>query len=401
MHILNLKLIIIFFINIYLIFMTCSYSRAEWGESFLFDGAGWDYPHIKEGAYIGLYPSMQIDSNGLLHISYFNHYENENFTDLKYATYKDGERKSHRIIDSLEDFNILENSGGYISLSLDSNDLPHIAYCDGANTALKYAHYDEITENWNITTIIPEDVGLYTSLEIDNDDTPHIGYYDATFGDLKYIIYDREENIDENIVDTGGIDGDVGKYCSLGLHFDEINNRTVSHIVYYDEKGGNLKYAFFKEDTWQTEIIEAVGDLDVYATLALDRNGIPHIAYYKKNRFFRVVNALKYAVRDEAIGDTNAWKDEFVIDGFLDFFWLLSGMTDEGSHCMLKLDSQDKAHISYFNSSQGRIQYATFNEEEGRWWNKEIPYDSNSGPFNCLILDPSDNAMIVFYYSIE
>ena len=69
----------------------------------------------------------------------------------------------------------------------------------------------------------------------------------------------------------------------------KIKDMTSDELVYYDGKDGNLMYAFLKEDTWQTEIIEAVGDLDVYASLALDRNGIPHVAYYKRNRFYWVL----------------------------------------------------------------------------------------------------------------
>lgn len=104
------------------------------------------------------------------------------------------------------------DSGSFSSIDLDSNGFPHISYYDASNGDLKYAKYNGTT--WAIE-IIDEvgDVGSYSSLGIDLQDFAHISYYDATNGDLKYAYY----NGSEWEINTLVSEGDVGSHCSLAL----------------------------------------------------------------------------------------------------------------------------------------------------------------------------------------
>jgi hypothetical protein len=79
--------------------------------------------------------------------------------------------------------------------------------------------------------------------------------------------------------------GDVGSYASLAL---DAQNRP--HISYYDATNGDLKYATMGTGGWNVTVVDSVGDVGRHSSIALDASGNPHISYYD------VTNGnLKYA----------------------------------------------------------------------------------------------------------
>jgi len=159
---------------------------------------------------------------------------------------------------------------GTTSLALDSTGNPHIAYAthrpDFDDYKLKYAYWTDT--GWIIQTVYSSSAVWYLSLALDENDLPRIAYYD---GVLKYAAYDGTA-WDINVVDQSG---DVGHYPSLA--FDSINN---PHISYYDVTNGNLKYAFWDNGIWNILTVDSIGDVGMYTSLVLDENGNPHISYY-------------------------------------------------------------------------------------------------------------------------
>jgi hypothetical protein len=119
--------------------------------------------------------SLAMDSSGGSHISYWNATSN----DLKYAA-RAG---------SFGPWNpeILESDGDvgrWSSISIDSDDVPHIAYY--SNLALKYARR---YSGWMIETVDVRDglnVGRYASLTLDSEGRPHIAYEIGNFQSLMY-----------------------------------------------------------------------------------------------------------------------------------------------------------------------------------------------------------------------
>ena len=65
---------------------------------------------------------------------------------------------------------------------------------------------------------------------------------------------------------------------------------------------GDLKYAFWNGQVWQTHTVDSAEDVGQYCTLALDRNGFPYIGYYDATR-----QSLKVARWVDG-----SWKLEFV-----------------------------------------------------------------------------------------
>ena len=74
--------------------------------------------------------------------------------------------------------------GAWSSIAMDSNELMHISYYDATNKDLKYALYNG--SSWDISTHDSlGDVGWETSIEVDSNDLPHTSYYDDTNESLK------------------------------------------------------------------------------------------------------------------------------------------------------------------------------------------------------------------------
>ena len=316
---------------------------------------------------LGRHSSIALDSAGRIHVGYYD----AEHQDLKYASY-DGSQWILETVTSEGDV------GQYASLALDSNDHPHISYYDATHTDLKLASLEG--ETWRVTLLDGVgDVGQHSSLALDADDWLHVSYYDASRKALKYLFL-SESTRSGKLVDGAG---EEALFSSLALRSDgqpcvtyvvddhEVkcacrdakdwaistvyeNPRNVvaftslawgvgnrPHVSFYvgpslSAPGHALIYATLNRSDWQTEIVDNVGAVGWYPSLALDPAGQPHISYYGDG-------ALKYAYPFG--GDWYAR----VVDS--------SG--DVGTHTSLELDGRGQPHIVYRDETKGDLKYAT------------------------------------------
>ena len=126
-----------------------------------------------------------------------------------------------------------------------------------------------------------------------------------------------------------------------------IDSADLAHVVYLRHRWtqdadpvalGELHYARPADGGWAVETVDADGDVGRWASLALDREGNPHVSYFAAGD-----GDLRYATRDGG-----SWRRE-TIDA--------EGLT--GLYGTLALDSADRVHVVYLDRAAGTINWAS------------------------------------------
>ena len=194
-------------------------------------------------AYLG--PSLGIDQNGTIHVSYYaRNIPLPAKTRLCYAC-KDSTDWHHQILDSLP---CILYSRHYTSLAFDTAYNPGIAYAcyDSEDFHIKYAHYNSV--DWDFLIVDSnspyEEVG--PSLEFDNNSNPHIAYYyrSALACSVKYSYHDGSQWFFIWGKDIYSPNGDENLDLAL-------NSQGYAHIAYGE--GVGLRYAYYDGISWHTE----------------------------------------------------------------------------------------------------------------------------------------------------
>ena len=142
--------------------------------------SGWSIATVDAQGETGLFSSLVIDGTGRFHISYL-HKTGQSSGVVKYAT-----RGASDSNWQLSEVGTLENLVfGFIgarnvtSLALDSQGNPWIAYSD--EKSMKLAIWDGSA--WQTQTVVDagaRPLGQQVSLKLDSQDEPHIAYYEVT-----------------------------------------------------------------------------------------------------------------------------------------------------------------------------------------------------------------------------
>ena len=279
-------------------------------------------------------------------------------------------------------------------------------------------------------------VGYGTSLAIDKKtDRMHISYldYSGTWGDAGKLIYRSGEGtawdpplvVDDTISWTTGDNNEMARYTSIAL--DPDGNPQIS---YMDWRTGHLKFArkvipekdaytmregVTVHDGW---FYETVDDSSSYAgwgsSIAVDREGNPHISYLVQEQGFFSPPTLKYA-RWTRFG----WEKETLARNLVGHndgkFWAVN--VQDGAITSIALDSQDHPHISYIDANHDPARSMTCSGEvctrnyqlmhtswNGTAWNTE-PVDQEYNPgsytrhglYSSIAIDPRDLPHISYF----
>lgn len=244
------------------------------------NGSNWQIQTVVIVGGLGNFPtSIAVDQDGNAHIAYGDY----NYLRLKYA----------RWTGSIWEIQTVENAQSYdVSLALDNNNRPHIAYDKG--TLLRYALREGAT--WQIETVTylanpGEATTGDLSLVLDDTGNPHIAYVfkvDSGTSRLRYT-----HKVGNNWEDQA-VDFESGVHTGLGASIALDENRRP-HISYRNHLRV-LKYAYFTGSNWTIQTIQNnVCFAGCDNPLALDANGNPHISFYEYNVFPYVPPKLKYA----------------------------------------------------------------------------------------------------------
>ncbi len=329
---------------------------------------------------LGDYTSADLDAMGRTHVAYFDPSRDA----LVYAF----QTQSGWRTELVDGDGMV---GWYASLALDSRGDAHVAYYDASKGVLKYASRTGGAWSTQVVDGSGEGIGHYCALALDGNDNPSVSYYDsqnlslrfATLGAGGWTIetVDGAGNAAEteqaiNRVDRAAkqpvISQDVpnvGHYTSLA-----IDKQGIAHIAYQDITNADLKVAAKVDGQWVTETVDARGDVGEYTSIALDASGAARVSYYDLQN-----GALKFAAQ-QADG---SWKTS-VVDA--------SG--DVGAYSSLELDAQGDAHISYMDAKQQTLKYAA--AQGSIWMTETLDANGATGRNTSLALDRTGAPVIAY-----
>jgi hypothetical protein len=239
-------------------------------------------------------------------------------------------------------------------------------------------------EVWSIETVDSNgNVGRGTSLAIDLNGYPHICYFDRNNHHLKYVRFNGLEWEEPQIIDT-----QVAAFNSLAL---DSNNRP--HIAYAVHKDNIifLKYVRWNGSVWEQHIVDTVGNVGWFVSLALDDYDIPHLSYLEKC----IVDGWSVYFLKYAYWDNNKWQVEFVDDCEVNSYC-----------CSIDIDTENNPHIAYVEEIVGEhgwiiekhLKHAYKNNDE---WIKEIVVKGWSVESSTFAIDSNDDLHFCYSYRVE
>jgi hypothetical protein len=175
------------------------------------DGDYWALRTVDSDSGSGKFNAIAIDSTGAAHVAYAN--VGAYRTGLRYARWNG----------KIWDAEVLEGGnvplGVYsVSIVLDKNNVPHIAYTDTTNKVVKYATRRGV--KWQLQTvgaIAHEAYPDRNGIAVDAEGNPYISYHDAGSGVLKFAYNDGKQWITETVDGNG-----AGFTSSIRVHDGSI-----------------------------------------------------------------------------------------------------------------------------------------------------------------------------------
>ena len=308
------------------------------------DSSAWDIATLSVGYFYGP-GDIAIGPDDTVHVSYHNHqdtrFEPEK-GDAAYAVFRDGEWEVTDVFNDGHD-------GWDNRIVVDREGRPHMSAIDPEDFGGKGVEYYFLDSDgeWQVETIGtgPLTYKYATSIAIDPKGAPHITFYNQSKSNLR-LATRLERRWTFETVDAGS---EAGLFSYLVI--DDKGRFHISYLQKTSNSSGIVKYATKEGQDSDWSISEA-GTLDDLAfgfigarnstSLALDSQGNPWIAYTDQSR----VNL--------AIWDGSSWQTQTVAT---------AGDRPLGQLVSLKIDTQDRPHIAYFEVTrtaklEGIVMYA-------------------------------------------
>jgi hypothetical protein len=301
----------------------------------------WRFETVDDRADSSNGTSISLDSEDCPHIAYLD--ESDSTGVLRYAR-RDSGQWHIELIDDQYDCTGHDNS-----IALNSLDRPCISY--GYTTAwggVRYAEWNGVT--WNIDELSSGFSHDDTSLALDTLDNPHVAFSHVA---LNYDYWDgaswQLQWFDDTECDDVSID---------------LDSYDRPHITYHHLYAPNdrLKYTHWNGSIWTEYTLDDGGRFN---SLALDSTDTMHVAYYKNEHLYYIYD--------------------------IDSIELVDYTGNVGREADLALDSLDRPHICYFDYDNKTVKYAhwdgsqwhveTVAPTEGSWYgHASIAVDSNDLP---------------------
>ncbi len=362
---------------------------------------GWQKGTIESGG-VGQYPSVSVDSDGHVHMSYYDYTHNR----IRYASDETGVW-AEQYVDAAT------NVGQYSSIATDAHGKSHISYLDSTNNDLKYATNADGT--WkNMTVDHVGVVGEFTSIAVGSDDSVYISYYDLGNRSLKCAHLAGSTWTTETVDDPAE---EVGEYTSIAL-----DSAGLPHIAYFDTTNHCLKYAVkTSAGSWTTSSLASVTTGAAgQSSLVMNLNGMPWIAYTLSTNHVAYAAHLDGTWTSAPLTGTPAANarvsmavDEYgkMYLAFMNYttgvlvqaendtlgawsYSIVDPTPGSGSYLSIAVDENAKSHIAYLDGGTGSLRYAT--DAGASWYVNPVDDTGDRGDVNSVATDPLGGIHVVY-----
>ena len=333
---------------------------------------GWEfYEPLDDNNYSPHYFDLELDENGNPHVLYYN-----DELGVLYYKYYDGTEW----IAAYTNTNFQNAPLAFIGLELDELLNPHIFwyYTPGITLSAIYTYLDG-TE-WKSTPLdfsfTNNQIGYSADFELTSSGLAKFGYFDETESALKVTTWQGTTHIGTETVDSGNA------YTFISMDLDDSNQPHFAYCQRTLNTCNRLKYAGYNGSGWTVETVDEApfDSVGVSASLALDSQDRPHIAYGVSTSTPRVGLDLKYAVKD------NTWYLESIEH------W---GSFGSGFSAAIAIDDLDYPHVAYHDPVNDALDYKW--HDRSSWKENMDPTETDMGTFINLELDANGNPTLAFY----
>jgi len=188
--------------------------------------------------------------------------------------------------------------GPATSIIIDNHNIPHIIYVDSSWGIIKHAYK---TSNGWLNEDIDSASAISSDISLDSDNNVHICYSEINKETIRYAFRDTTGWHTE-IVDEGYI-------LNTSIAVD-LQDRV--HIIFRtlnSDRESEIKYAFKDNSNWNFEIFDDSTTIGLYADIALNSQGTPHIVYSDN-----ADNQIKHAFKK-----LSDWEIETIAEGVREY----------------------------------------------------------------------------------
>lgn len=272
-----------------------------------------------------------------------------------------------------------KGTGRYCSLAFNEYWEPGIAYYDFTQKNPKYA--SRTSRGWNVETIDPRvDTGYYMALSYNRINEPNVVYFPDFLGPSRdrpyaglHFAYKRRGAW--NVV-YAFVRGSVYS-SSLALDRDGY-----PHIAYMDKRDRAFKHCYWNGSYWTIEQFATVKvinmDMPMEVCIAINSKNLPVIAYHDPGK-----RSLQYAYKQ----NDGTWAVETVDRE--------EAPLAAGLYLSLALDKGDVPHLGYYVRNQKSLKYA-HKKDKKTWETAIVDKDGDVGQYNSIDIDRDGNPHIAY-----
>ncbi|MBN2406148.1 MAG: hypothetical protein JXJ19_00465 [Elusimicrobia bacterium] len=275
--------------------------------------------------------------------------------------------------------------GKYASLDIDSDNNIHVAFWNESDHSIQYLRRDSESGEWDEVRTGPfqGDVYGYISIALDNNGKPHIAFTEKESTTDEFNI--RHCDYDGNSWGSDGVAwGDVNPRRDTSIAVDNENYIYISY--YWEAPAGGLGYLTNYGGAWSdSQATDAFSDRGMGTSIGIDDNFDVYIAHFNLT-----VAPEKVDCRRKNRGTANDFTQWVQIDGYVDDAPYMKGRTT----CMAFNKTGDKEpHLVYLNDTDDEIVYAF---HAGDHWVKKVVCENGGEDHISIDVEGLDEPHIAF-----